>query len=161
MKRPSALTPTSLRPISISASPNREEETSKKRWPSIKRPSESIPITSSPYQFRNPILQKGMFDQALGEYQKTIEIKPDYAKDIIISEAFIWKRRIVKRRSPPSKKLWKSIQRYAEAHYALAAIYYEKKEFKLPLNISTRLGNWGWWSIPNYWSDSRLSLNPS
>jgi len=84
-----------------------------------------------------------MFDQALVEYQKTIDIKPDYAKGYYNIGSVYREKKNSDEAIASFQKALETNPKYAEAHYALAAIYYEKKEFKLAIEHFDQAGKLG------------------
>jgi superkiller protein 3 len=75
-----------------------------------------------------------MLDQALAEYQKTIEIKPDYAKGYYNIGSVYRERKKVDEAIASFQRALEINPKFAEAHYSLAVIYYEKEEFKLAVD---------------------------
>jgi superkiller protein 3 len=84
-----------------------------------------------------------MFDQALSEYQKAIEIKPDYAKGYYNIGSVYRQKKKLEEAIASFQKALEINPKYAEAHYALAVIYYEKQEFKLAIEHFDQAGKLG------------------
>jgi superkiller protein 3 len=74
-----------------------------------------------------------MFDQALEEYQKTIEINPDYAKGYYNIGSVFRQQKKMEEAIASFQKALEINPKYAAAHYALGVIYYEKQEVKLAI----------------------------
>jgi superkiller protein 3 len=74
-----------------------------------------------------------MLGEALAEYQKTIEIKPDYAKGYYNIGSVHREKRNLEEAVASFQKALEINPKFAEAHYSLAVAYYEKKEFKLAI----------------------------
>jgi superkiller protein 3 len=84
-----------------------------------------------------------MLDEAIAEYQKAIDIKPDYARGYYnIGSAYREKKKIDEAIASFQKAL-EINPKYAEAHYALAVIYYEKSEFKSAIEHFDQAGKLG------------------
>jgi superkiller protein 3 len=71
-----------------------------------------------------------MLDQALAEYQKAVDIKPDYAKGYYNIGSVYREKKKIDEAIASFQKALEINPKYAEAHYALAVIYYERSEFK-------------------------------
>jgi superkiller protein 3 len=74
-----------------------------------------------------------MLDHALAKYQKTIEIKPDYARGYYNIGSIYREEKKIDEAIASFQRAVEINPKYAEAHYALAAMYYEKQEFKLAI----------------------------
>ena len=84
-----------------------------------------------------------MLSEALAEYQKTIEIKPDYAKGYYNMGSVLRGNNKIEEAMASFEKALEINPKYAEAHYALAVIYYEKKEFKSAIDHCDQAGKLG------------------
>jgi superkiller protein 3 len=62
-----------------------------------------------------------MLDQALAEYQKTIDKKPDYAKGFYNIGSVYWKKKKIDEAMAFFQKAVEIDPKFAEAHYALLA----------------------------------------
>jgi tetratricopeptide (TPR) repeat protein len=65
------------------------------------------------------------------EYQKAIEIKPDYAKGYYNIGSVYREKKKTDEAITSFQKALEINPSFPEAHYSLAAMYYEKQEFKL------------------------------
>jgi tetratricopeptide (TPR) repeat protein len=72
-----------------------------------------------------------MLDHALAEYQKTIDIKPDYAKGYYNIGSVYREKKKIDEAIASFQKALVIHPKFPEAHYSLAVAYYEKQEFKL------------------------------
>jgi superkiller protein 3 len=84
-----------------------------------------------------------MLDQALAEYQRAIDIKPDYAKGYYNLGSVYREKKKVDEAIASFQKALEINPKYAEAHYALGVIYYEKSEFKLAIENFDQAGKLG------------------
>jgi tetratricopeptide (TPR) repeat protein len=82
-------------------------------------------------------------DEALSEYQKTIEIKPDYARGYFNIANVQRREGRVEEAITSFQKALEIHPKYAEAHYHLAFLYYEKGEFKLAIEHCDQAGKLG------------------
>jgi tetratricopeptide (TPR) repeat protein len=87
--------------------------------------------------------RQGLFDQALVEHQRAVEIKPEYAKGYYNIGSVYRENRKIEEAIASFKKALEINPKYAEAHYALAIIYYEKKEFKSAVEEADQAGKLG------------------
>jgi tetratricopeptide (TPR) repeat protein len=79
----------------------------------------------------------------LSEYQKAIQIKPDYSKGHF-NLGFVYYRKGKLEEAIISFQRTLEIQpQHPEAHYNLALIYYEKGEFKLAIQHSDQAAKLG------------------
>ena len=74
-----------------------------------------------------------MLGEALAEYQKTVNIKPDYAKGYYNIGSVYRENGKIEEAIASFQRVLEINPKYAEAYYALAIIYYEKKDFKLAI----------------------------
>jgi tetratricopeptide (TPR) repeat protein len=72
-------------------------------------------------------------DEALSEYQKAIEIKPDYAKGHFNLGSLFWQKKDLDQAITSFQEALEIDPKYGVAHYNLAILYYERKGFELAI----------------------------